>query len=282
MTPRKAILALTLTALSAVACEPPATTYRRSALIPSKIGGMGISPMIKGESEFSAALSAADVVTKTPSKGDPALHVAQVNAVGQLRHALSDSITIGGQLQGAHRSFSEPNAEATPPLREDLAWGVGPNISISLPIAQKLTLGASVALTYMNVPWASWEIKGRDPCGTCQATDPRPNYTLYDSGRDSHWLYRGSLGPVFTFNRHLNVFGGMVLQNSMTNIGFDNTLREGSTITTDIHHATAFMGLTVRADGGPFLRAQLLLDAGGDLLSFTHPLSAQVTLGLSL
>lgn len=275
-----ALLAAAL-ALPALACEPPATTYRRSALTPSSLGVIGTTPVKRGQVQVGGSISAIDVSPKLPVEGDAALHVAEVNAVGHLRAAVGDHIAVGGQIQGAHLAWSETSADGTPPLREDLAWGIGPNISFHLGWPEHLSLGGSLALTWMNVPWASWEILGGDPCESCKG-DPKPHYELRESGRDSHWLYRASLGPNFQINESLGVFAGVSFQNSLTNIGFDNTLRSGSTISNEVGHTLAYLGLTARSERGLYLQGQLFLSTMEALSPFGPNLGGQLTLGLNL
>jgi hypothetical protein len=235
--------------------------------------------MKKGDVEVGGSLSMVDTSTRMPVEGDPAIHVATTNALGHLRVALTDSVSIGGQIQGAHLAFSRPNAMATPPLREDLAWGIGPNVSLNMGVSQRLSLGGSLALTYMNVPWAAWEL---EDCKACKEGESKPNYSLRDSGRDSQWLYRASVGPVYSFNENFDIFGGFVLQNMMTNIGFDNTPRADSTLSSDVHTSMIFTGFTARTRQGPFLRAQIFLGTKNELSLFTSDLGVQMTLGLNL
>jgi hypothetical protein len=285
METKKPLLWLLAATALLMACEPPITTYRRSALTPSALGISAVAPLEDGEVEVSGSMSSMEVHTRTPEVGDPALHVSQINALGQLRVGLGDHWSLGGQLQGAHLSWSAPSADGTPPLKDGLAWGVGPNLSFHLGDRDGLSLGGSLALTWMSVPWATWELSDADKarCSEygpdCSGPSGQPSYEYRDSGRESLWLYRAALGPHYQWDR-FGFFAGLSAQNSLNNIGFDPEPQPGSTLTNDNSFWVSYLGASVRADSGLFLQTQLYLTHGDERTPFSP--GFQLTLGMSL
>ncbi len=265
---------------ASVACGPPESRFRRSALIPSALASTNIAPVDDGQVEVSASVSFSDTKATHPGLGDPGLHVAEANAVGQLRVGVHKNVSVGWQVQGAHRAWSNLSSHGTPPLRDDYVYGTGPNLSLHLGDPQWLSFSLAGALTWMSVPWAIWEIRD-NPNARCFDCDERPNYRFVSKGRDRFVIYRVSMGPHMRLNDHFAIFSGVSFQNTMTNIGFDNEERAGSTLDNDHHYHVLFMGMTARQKTGLFARVQGFL--AGSQTSVTLPtMGVQLTLGFNL
>lgn len=238
------------------ACEPPVSAYRRSAFRPSLLGNTTAVPAQKDQLQVSGNVASVEVHTSTPELGDPALHVARTNLVGQLDVGLSDHLSVGGQVQGAHSRWSTPSADGTPPLAaDDFALGVGLHGSVHTDrrgLYGSLSLGATV----MQVPWATWQLEAGEAerCPPCE--DGPPRYTQIDSGEQLVLLYNASATGGWFFTEHLGLYGGLSLQNSLTNIGFSDEPHDGSTLA-DAAHLVPFAGLSVTTDDGPYLQLQL-------------------------
>lgn len=250
-----------LGAAFSLACEPPATTYRRSALTPSRIAEYAQVPLKPDQVEVGGTFNKQTIHTRTPVEGEPALHVASSNLVGHIRTGVDEHITFGGHVQVAHQTWSKLSAEGTPPLKEGLAWGIGPDLSVGLGDPNRLSLVGTASLTLMNVPWAAWEYTGESP-GCTGCGNRRPNYQFQESGRESFLLYRLSLGPVWRLSQSLALLGGFSFQNSLRNVGFSDQMLSGSTLSNDVTSLVAYSGVDVTLPEGIFFQAQGFLFLG--------------------
>jgi hypothetical protein len=272
------LLFVCLVLVAASACAPPPSLYRRSVLSPSAMAGVGHQPLRDGQVDVAGSLSSNRVRTELPIVGDPAVHVAELNAVGHLRLGFGDHLTLGLQGQYAHQKFSRPSAHGTPPLRERDGYGLGPNASLHLGDSDSLSVTVGLATTYMNVPWAEWELDspGAYDCDGC--SERRPDYKFARAGRESHWLYRLQIGPNYQFTDQIGAFAGFSFQNSFTNIGFDNIEREGSTVSADHDFAVWYFGMTLRSDSGLYAQMQALWTIDDRRTASAAP-GGQLTLG---
>jgi len=243
-----------------VGCVPQ-TRYRRTAFVPTPHGDSLTQP-VRGGVELIGEVSTGDVDTDyAPQVGDPALHAARTEFSGQARFAIGRHFAVGPQVSYAHSSMSQGTAAGTPPMENESLYGFGPNVSLHFggPIdGGHMTwgFGAGFALSFVSVPYAVWE--RNDGLTSVEALlDPSAsNYHLVDSGRDVQALFALSLGGTVGLNDYVDLFGGVSVQNSMKNIGFDDLQRSGSTITAGEVGAVPFFGVTGHVPGGLLLRAQ--------------------------
>lgn len=276
-------VALGLFVVWSMACEPPVSTYRRSALTPSALGISAVAPLEDGQVELSGSVSHMDSHSQTPELGDPALHVSNVQALGQLRVGVGENWTVGGQLQGLHSAWSTPSADGTPPLVDGLGWGVGPMLSYHSDPWRGFSLGGSLALTRMSVPWASWELSEEDketcPDVSCTGPQGQPSYELRESERDALWLYRASVGLHYRSGA-LGAFTGLSAQNGLSNLGFDETPRSGSTLRASDDFLVSYLGASLDLDPSLFVQGQVFFTHGHSATVFSGGL--QLTLGVRL
>ena len=263
-------LAAIIAVLASAACMPPATKYRRTTLTPSALGAVGHQPLQPGQSDLAGSVSNIDVVTgQVTSVGDPALHVAELNAVAHWRYGLSDVLSLGVQGQFAHAKYSAISTRGTPPLKDQAAWGYGPNFGVHLGDHDGLSINTSLALTWFNSPWTEWKI--------VDDNGERPQYTLARSDREIHLLYRAQIVPHWQINETFGIFSGVSIQNGLSNRGFDDMPAQGSTVEASNDSLNSFVGFTVRAPNGMYVQAQGLIS--NDEITHTPLLGGQLTLG---
>jgi len=247
----------------------PQTRYRRTAFVPTPRAD-SLTQRVRGDVEIVGEASTGDVDTDyVPQVGDPALHAARTQFSAQARFALGRHFAIGTQAVYAHSSMSERTAAGTPPMHGESLYGVGPNVSVHFGGAiegghMSWGVGAGLALNFVSVPYAVWErndgLTGIDAVIDTDAS----NYHLIEADREVQGLVAFSLGGTFGINDYVDLFGGVSIQNSMTNIGFDNVQRDGSTLSASEVGAVPFFGVTGHVPGGLLLRAQYGFPIGFD------------------
>jgi len=204
-----------------------------------------------------------------PQVGDPALHAARTQFSGQARFAVGRHFAIGTQAVYAHSSMSEATAYGTPPMSGESLYGFGPNVSVHFggPVdTGHMTwgVGAGLALNFVSVPYSVWERNDGGTSVTALLDPEASNYHLVEEGREVSGLINFSVGGTLGLNDYVDLFGGVSIQNSMTNIGFDNIQRSGSTISAGEVGAVPFFGVTGHVPGGLLLRAQYGFPIGFD------------------
>ncbi len=255
--------------LALLAACTPQTRYRRAAFVPTPRGD-SLTQAVRGGVELTGEVTSGDVNTDyTPQVGDPALRAATTQFSGQARFAIGRHFAVGTQAVYAHSSMSQATALGTPPMENKSLFGFGPNVSLHFggPINtghMSWGFGMGLALSFVSVPYSVWE---RNDGGTSLDelidTDAA-NYHLIESGRDIEGLVNFSIGGTLGLNDYVDLFGGVSIQNSMTNIGFDDVQRSGSTISAGEVGAVPFLGVTGHIPGGLLLRAQYGFPIGFD------------------
>lgn len=248
------VLILIFVRLGLVGCEPPVSAYRRSGLKPGLFSETATHPLGQGKVEVTGSGAHERVFTETPSMLDPALHVAETTLHGQARVGVTDHIAVGAQVEGTSDALTVPSADGTPPLRDSLALGAGPLVSVSAGRFGGLSTTLALSGMFMKLPWATWSLDPgeADRCPPCEG--PPPAYSLVDHGKDLLFLYRVSITTAYDFNPYFGVYGGLSVQNSVTNIGFDRVSRDGSTLEASDIALVPYYGLIAHSDSGLFLK----------------------------
>ncbi len=247
------------------ACAPT-TRYRRAALVPMPTGDSLTQPQ-EGVAELSGSVSYQDVpVDHFPMEGDPALQAAHTSLSGSARFRLGPYLRLGVQGYYASAAMARATAGGTPAMEGENVYGFGPNVSFNYR-ASRWAVGAGVSLNIVSAPWSTWERTNAD--------GERPaQYRPVDDGREILPLMTLALGATYSPSPYVEIFGGLSVQNSLTNIGFEDVQREGSTLSAGEFGAVPFAGATARIPGGAYLRAQYFLPLGYSQFS-----GAQVNLG---
>lgn len=247
--------------IALVAGCAPQTRFRRTAFVPTPRAD-SLTQEVRGDVELVGEANVTDVgYDWVPEVGDPALHAAHTEFQGQARFRVGRHFALGAQALYSHTGLSRATTVGTPPMSGESLYGVGPNVSMHFgggidDSRMRWGFGMGLALQFVSVPYSVWE---RNDGGTSleDIIDPEAsNYHLVESGRDVHGLVALSIGGTFGINEYVDLFGGVSIQNSMTNIGFDDQQRDGSTITAGEVGAVPFLGVTGHVPGGLLLRAQ--------------------------
>jgi hypothetical protein len=259
------LLRLSILAVLASGCAPN-TTFRRAAVVPTPTGETFTNP-VRGDVEVagSFATSAGSVTELVPEVGDPGLHVAHTQFGGHVRFRLNDHITAGGQAMVTHSSLSDPSAFGVPDI-DSFVWGAGPNVAVHFGDEKTVMFGASLAVTFVEVPWATFRLReGVDPNGVGATVE---DYELEELSAEPVLLFRLSTGVEWAMHPNVYLFGGLSLQNAASNIGFDDVARPGSTLTADSLGLVPYVGFTFRSNVGLFGRVQYYVPVGyGDLFN---------------
>ncbi len=273
---------------ASVGCTP-ATQFRRAAVVPTP-GGETITNPVRGRAELSGSVSYTDTNTDIlPAVNDPALHATNTLFSGQARFKLSEIATLGFHGLYSHSTFSTPTALGTPPMEDESIIGVGPSFSLHFLNTSRVRLGLGVAITGVSVPWSVWERRSTAPPEPEEFIDiDASNYDKIEEGRDLLLLGRLSFGINVILHRYVEMFGGLSVQNSFKNIGFDNQEREGSTLDARSLGVVPYLGVTARVPGGFFMQAQYYYPMGfsqfrgNDILGVTSWGGLQFGIGVNL
>ncbi|HJL28951.1 MAG: hypothetical protein CMN31_00195 [Sandaracinus sp.] len=242
----------------------PTTVYRRAALVPTP-GGDTLSQPLERPAEISGTVHHTDVETDPlPQVGDPGLQAARTTFTGQVRFRLGDHVRLGGQLLYSHASLAQRTAVGTPPMDGKSLFGIGPQVGFAWRTG-RFHLGGGLALTLTSVPWTTWERRDGAPD---RPTDPdgtvEEHYREVDSDLDMQVLVSASVAGTWVVNEYFEAFVGLSVQNSLSNIGFDDQSREGSTLDASTVGVSPFVGATARIPGGAFVRGQYYLPLNHD------------------
>ena len=260
-----------LTMLTACA---PATRYRRAALVPMPSGDVLTQPQ-EGVADLSGSVAHQDAsVNRFPELEDPALQAARTTISANARFRLGRYLRLGAQGFFATTRMATPTATGTPEVPGQTVFGLGPNVSFNYRRA-RWAVGAGVSLSLVSAPWSSWSRADGSSDGTYEPGEGfRASYQLDDSGRDIMPLVNVAVGATYIPSPYVELFGGLSVQNSLRNIGFDNRQRDGSTLSADEVGVVPFVGVTARVPAGAYLRAQYFVPLG-----FSQFNGAQVSLG---
>ncbi len=238
------------------ACAP-ATQYRRGALVPTPRGDSLVHTQ-RRQVELSGAVAFTDVdQDPLPSYGDPALQAARTTFLGQARLRVGKYLRLGAQGFFSHASFAAPTAAGTPPMNGQRVWGLGPQLSFHFRDA-RWAFGGGFSLTLASVPWTAWQRRDGAPELVNEPVDTViERYEEVRRGREVHPLVTIGVGATWIAHPAFEAFVGLTLQSSLTNIGFDDQERHGSTLQSDNVGMAPFVGITARAPGaGVYVRAQ--------------------------
>lgn len=249
---------LALGLLVASACVPQ-TEYRRSALVLSPTGESLTSP-VRRQVQLAGTVTHTDTATDLfPVEGDPAMLRAEWMFTGQARFALNENVALGGHGTFSNVELSHPSALGTPPVHRDNVWGIGPNFSGHYRHGE-IGFSGSFALTVVSAPWTSWRrIEGPD---IIEMAFDESEHQLLDSGRERLWMLRTSFAANFFPHEIVEIFAGLSIQNSPTNIGFDDEPRDGSTLHADDWGVVPYLGAAVHAPQGVFVSFQYHMPLG--------------------
>jgi hypothetical protein len=243
----------------ASACAP-STTFRRAAVVPTPTGETLTNP-VHGAVEVAGTFStsAGGVTQLFPEPGDPGLHVAHTQFGGHVRFRLNEHLSVGGQAMMTHSELSDPSATGVPDL-DSFVWGAGPNAAIHFGDPKTVMFGVSLAVTFVEVPWATFTLRdGVDPNAPSASVD---DYRLVEQSAEPVLLFRLSSGVEWALHPNIFFFGGLSLQNAATNIGFDNSERSGSTLSADVLGLVPYVGFNFRSDAGVFGSVQYYVPIG--------------------
>lgn len=248
-----------LAVLLAAGCAPQ-TRYRRSAVVPTPRGD-DLTQDFAGRVEVSGSVAHTDVETDLlPRAGDPALLATETTFDGRVRFRVGEHIAFGLHGLYSHSTFAQQTAWGAPPMHDQSIYGFGPNLSFHVGDRKRYVIGGGFGLTFMNTPWSVWE-RTSDPT-LPELLDDIAGYEQIDEGREMLLLTTLSLGATWVVHPSFELFGGLSVQSSLTNIGFDDQARDGSTLSADEFGVTPFLGATGRIPGGAFVRGQYYVPIG--------------------
>ncbi len=215
-----------------VGCAP-ATTYRRTALVPAPRGDT-FTNRVRGVAELAgqAGYSIAPADRTGRVVGDPGLYVTTAQFGAHARFRLGRYFVVGAEGRFGHSELSEAMV-GVPPL-EGVTWGLGPTLSVHFPVSERVHLGIASAVWMQSVPWSTWElVEGGAPPGTQTFRDGDATYRISEATADVLPMFRLSFGVEADLNEWFSLFGAVSLQNALLNIGFDDEPRDGSTLSAD-------------------------------------------------
>ncbi len=250
----------------AIGCAPQ-TPYRRGALVAAPVGEPHTEP-VRGVAQGRIGATYTDGATmQLPQVGDPALWRLEWQLDGSVRFAASDLVAIGFHGAYGHVSWAQQSAVQTPPVVDDSLWLLGASGTVGGTVDQhqKVYVGGVLALSFSGMPWSTWErlSGGPDDPTTWAAgtTFDESAYRLLDHGTELLFLTRLSFLVRYEPDPIVALHGGLSVQNHARNIGFDDVVRDGSTLTADDWGLVPFVGLTVRPDPAFYLQAQYFYPA---------------------
>ncbi|MEM9190002.1 MAG: hypothetical protein AAGF12_12540 [Myxococcota bacterium] len=242
---------------SLVACAPN-TRFRRTALAPMPTGESLTVPM-RSKVELSGDVSTnfgAVNENSFPEEGDSGLQLAHTRFGARARFRLGRYVSLGAAGFLVHSDLADRNATGVPPLGSKFGGGFGPQVSFHFGDARAFTFSLSLSTQLAVLPWATWERVSDIPDAGLG------NYEFSEDGTDIMLLARLSPGVAYAFNDYVGIYGGVSVQNTVTNIGFDNEPREGSTMSADSFGAVPYIGVSFREGSGFMGRVSYFLPIG--------------------
>lgn len=254
----------------------PLTQYRRSALTPAPSAPPWHGEPVGAQNvELGVQLGGRAVERRyDPQVGDPALWIPTFEVGATVMGGITDWFDLGGVVQYSHVELAEPNVIGTPPLpgSDNDVWAIGPQLGFGGTFLDgKLFAGGYLALQYVAMPWATWELRSDD------------NYQLIDSGVDQGLLYRagaffgGRPDPIVA------LYGGLVITSSWINVGFSDEQLDGSTLEQDAPSVLPLVGahLDLTQWAPLFLRTSLTFPIDSAAADY-FPLGWDVSFGVKL
>lgn len=243
------------------ACAPT-TRYRRGALVPMPTGDSLTQPQ-EGVLDVSGSVSHQDVpVDHFPREGDAALQATHTTLSANARFRLGPYLRLGAQGFFANAGMASATATGTPPMDGQSVYGLGPSLSFNYR-RSRWAVGAGASVTIASVPWTTWRRADGGSNATFELSERfGTEYRPYQAGREVMPLVTLALGATYIPASYLEVFGGLSIQNSLRNVGFDNVQRDGSTLSAREFGVVPFAGVTARIPAGAYLRAQYFLPLG--------------------
>lgn len=262
----------------------PATAYRRTALVPTP-GGDTLTQPLHRRAEASLTAHVTDIVTDPfPTVGDSALQATRTTFTGQARFRIGEHLRLGGQFLYSHASLAQETTSGTPPMEGESVFGIGPQISAGWG-GERWHIGFGGSLTFTTVPWATWMRLPGAPDSDFDGAPITDHYAPLEGGRDLMMLFTLSAGATFIASEWFEGFGGFSIQNALTNIGFDDQDRTGSTLSADRVGIVPFVGATFRVpEPGLFVRGQYYypINFGHMTAGHAHWGGFAVTIGVQL
>jgi hypothetical protein len=254
----------------------PLTQYRRSALTPAPSAPAWHGEPVGAQNVELGAQAGGRVVDERydPQVGDPALWIPTWEVGATVMGGICDWFDLGGVFQYSHVEMAAPNVIGTPPLPGDAndVWAIGPQLGVGGKFLDgQLFAGGYLALEYVAIPWATWELQSDD------------SYALIDSGFDQGLLYR--IGAFFGGRPDpiVALYGGLVLTSSWINIGFSDDRQSGSTLAQDDPSVLPLLGahLDLTRYAPLFLRTSLTFPVDSAAADY-FPMGWDVSFGVKL
>jgi len=254
----------------------PLTQYRRSALTPAPSAPPWHGEPVGAQNVELGAQFGGRVVAERfdPQVGDPALWIPTWEVGATVMGGITDWLDLGGVIQYSHVEMAQANVIGTPPLAGDAndVWAIGPQLGMGGKFLDgKLFAGGYLALQYVAIPWATWELRSDD------------SYQLVDSGIDQGLLYR--IGAFFGGRPHpiVAIYGGLVVTSSWINIGFSDDEASGSTLEQDTPAVLPLIGahLDLTEYAPLFLRTSLTFPIDSTAADY-FPLGWDLSFGVKL
>ena len=235
-------------------CAVPRYTTKRAAFAPPvMIPAAGGRRLSRGKVGMSVRYGSTGATTLdgmtiksalAPSEGDPGLHLPASAGRATVRVGVGKGIEIGGSFVLALSGSTVPSRAGLAPLpnMKDL-FGLGPAALVNIPVSKYYSLALGLDLTLYSVPYAVYRL---DPCAPGRAADGecKPTYRLANSGSSIFLQWSGFLVNNFHFGP-VTIFLGAMLQNSLDNVGFDDSTSNDSTLDSRTLPLVAFIGVEV-------------------------------------
>jgi hypothetical protein len=222
-----------LACILAAGCAPT-TNYRYTGLVPAarplawdgRTAPAG-SLRLEGAAEFSTIHE-----NLTPQIHDTALHIPNATLEGAAMIAIVPGFELGGRFAYSPYEWSQESAVGTLPLLNDpAAWGIGPEMHVTVPLDHDERWALGIAANVMNyqVPYAKWQLNmGCTPSPTCIA-----GYTLVEQKSEGHVTLNLAAYPSVSLGKRGelgHVFGGLSAHTGFKNDGFTDMAQNGSGI----------------------------------------------------
>jgi len=243
-----------------VGCAPQ-TLYRRTALVPTTVTESLVRAPRGGVQATGAVDTGAEGSNHFPELGDASVLRANTSLHGEVRLAAGAYVYVGAQGMYAHVRMANESATATPPLgRRASTGGFGPNLSVHVPLNQRITLGMGAALTLGFAPWTVYERIA--PTTGDESVFIPAEHRIASQGRDILVFMRIAAGLSHRLHEWVDLDYGLSLQNAAFNVGFDNVPASGSTLRASSFGVLPFVAVNLRMPSGFLTRFGYSLPLG--------------------
>jgi hypothetical protein len=239
----------TLTLLTLLVGCAPESLYRRTALVPTPVAESLVRAPRGAVQATGAIDTGAEGVNRYPELGEASVLRADTSVHGEVRFTAGRHVVIGAQAMYAHVRMAHESATATPPLgRRASTGGIGPNLSVHVPVHPRVTLGFGAALTLGIVPWTVYE--RLMPSTGVESEFVPSEHRIANQGRDVLVFVRIAAGVSHRLHDWVDLDYGLSLQNAAFNVGFSDTPASGSTLRVSSFGVLPFVGVTLRLPNG--------------------------------